>query len=688
MKGWLDKYQEGGKTNKWDNGLTAKQKAQLKVDRESAEKDIEGTALKALDQVMSYPQRKVTELITGTNQYPSEAMGITNPYGAFAVNAIADPVNLVGAGLLGKFAKNKAFKLNPRAFKPNPEAYYHRSPDLKQVINRETGMLQGFGKSEAGKAYSELAYGKGPEVVKNIGTTNEYISTINLKKPANSQLYFAKGTPLDYGRYNPSGQGYTGPYMIEAEGIPMGASTKGRRPKASPPKYIEGYATAHRPISADEVKFYKEHWWQGYKPIEVPKKEDGGWLDKYNDGGPIQPNYNDYSASAGPGFEGDGTFNKGRNYSPAWGGQFADGGELPNITVKGKRQPIVVTDPNDPRLKAYKDSLSLYNESKNAEAKIANVFASGYKKGGFNKSTVDKTIFEGKDIVVHPEKYTKREKGYIDSKLKKYNKKGIYGESYPGEKYLGTPQYPATIQNLIQYNTEDIKSKTPYIGSSETDINGLTQKERVQIANFANDALKKQYNIIKKTGYDPTYYIDNGERPPTLIFKKPTQPVVYQERVYQPEISELQDLQMKMPVNISLPELHRQARPNRITMGRPLFPGGPQTDYYTPIDEAGNVANSEDFKTSQFAMGGSLPGSVGFMYARTHDPAPSEGPYAKKTEPSAENGTEMRFYQEGLDFKPKTISRDGSQLVKLDQLTNFTNYNTKQPGGWLDKYES
>ena len=89
----------------------------------------------------------------------------------------------------------------------------------------------------------------------------------------------------------------------------------------------------------------------------------------------------------------------------------------------------------------------------------------------------------------------------------------------------------------------------------------------------------------------------------------------------------------------------------------------------------------------QFAMGGSLPGSVGFMYARTIDPAPSEGPYAKKTEPSAENGTEMRYYQDGLDFKPKTISRDGSQLVKLDQLTNFTNYNTKQPGGWLDKYE-
>ncbi len=60
------------------------------------------------------------------------------------------------------------------------------------------------------------------------------------------------------------------------------------------------------------------------------------------------------------------------------------------------------------------------------------------------------------------------------------------------------------------------------------------------------------------------------------------------------------------------------------------------------------------------AMGGSLPGSVGFTYARTQDPAPSNGKYAKKTKASAQNGQEMKFYQEGLDWKPKTISRDGS----------------------------
>ena len=63
----------------------------------------------------------------------------------------------------------------------------------------------------------------------------------------------------------------------------------------------------------------------------------------------------------------------------------------------------------------------------------------------------------------------------------------------------------------------------------------------------------------------------------------------------------------------------------------------------------------------QLAMGGSMPGAVGFTYARTVGAAPANGPYAKKTKASAQNGQEMKYYQEGLDFTPKTISQDGSR---------------------------
>lgn len=136
----------------------------------------------------------------------------------------------------------------------------------------------------------------------------------------------------------------------------------------------------------------------------------------------------------------------------------------------------------------------------------------------------------------------------------------------------------------------------------------------------------------------------------------------------------------------------------------------------------------------QFQMGGVLPGAAGHMYARIG--APSNGPYAKKTKASAKDGkvikddmgqwahpgeiTEINsnnITMEGVPydvlgisdigdvklmkpgknykFKGKKVTEypmaknginnlDAKPLVKLDQLTNFTNYNTKQPGGWLD----
>jgi len=62
-------------------------------------------------------------------------------------------------------------------------------------------------------------------------------------------------------------------------------------------------------------------------------------------------------------------------------------------------------------------------------------------------------------------------------------------------------------------------------------------------------------------------------------------------------------------------------------------------------------------------MGGSMPGSVGFTYARTKG-IPSNGPYAKKTMASAQNGHEMSFYQNGLDWTPRNISKQGSKIKK------------------------
>lgn len=140
----------------------------------------------------------------------------------------------------------------------------------------------------------------------------------------------------------------------------------------------------------------------------------------------------------------------------------------------------------------------------------------------------------------------------------------------------------------------------------------------------------------------------------------------------------------------------------------------------------------------EMAMGGSIPGSVGFTYARTNSPAPSNGKYAKKTMASAQDGevikddmgqwnhpgeiteigsnqitmqgvpypvlgvsdegdVQMMYPEEEYKFVGKKVTefpmakngirQEQKGLVNLDQLTNFTNYNTKQPGGWMDKYQ-
>ena len=85
--------------------------------------------------------------------------------------------------------------------------------------------------------------------------------------------------------------------------------------------------------------------------------KNGGWLDQYADGGTMQEhqeNYNDASVSLPEGFVGMGNDTSGRNYSPAWGGQFAEGGE-----IDPRKKPI---DPPTKRGAATRaDSLAVLN---------------------------------------------------------------------------------------------------------------------------------------------------------------------------------------------------------------------------------------------------------------------------------------------------------------------------------------
>ena len=304
-------------------------------------------------------------------------------------------------------------------------------------------------------------------------------------------------------------------------------------------------------------------------------------------------NYNDYSVSAPEGFVGEGYSNRGRNYSPAWGGQFADGGELPNVTVRGKRQPIVVTNPKDHKLKAYQDSLALYNEGeKNYKARLE-----FNKKNNIPKSSTRKWN--------DPINYDINKKG--DMQLSKIQP--IEGNGY---------WYNEKPDNVVGTN----------IPSRLTDNYGFR-------------------------------------------YKKPTQPVIYQKP--QPTPQSTIDFMEGNYAQEPITEVPQQFAPS---WGEVV---DPRTGYKHLTRQGTPMYPLVGQNVPEMAMGGSMPGAVGFTYARVAGSAPSKGNKRNqvyKTDASAQNGTEMRYYQEGLDFKPKTISEDGSNVAYADntRVGNLAKY--------------
>ena len=104
-----------------------------------------------------------------------------------------------------------------------------------------------------------------------------------------------------------------------------------------------------------------------------------------------------------------------------------------------------------------------------------------------------------------------------------------------------------------------------------------------------------------------------------------------------------------------------------------------------------------------FAMGGSLPGAVGFTYARTGG-IPSNGPYAKKTKASAQNGDkysknkeqvvnqlsnlpiyspDVRYSEYKGNVEDWKKNLEGVQIEENPNLSEVTGFDT--PGSYFDK---
>lgn len=414
------------------------------------------------------------------------------------------------------------------------------------------------------------------------------------------------------------------------------------------------------------------------------------WLDKYEQGGMVlkqktqdnygkKPNPNNVEASVGPNFVGLAYDTTGRNYSPAWGGQFQSGGFLQPISYKlPSRYRIPYAEPSTelatsigggPGEPAY--LIPTFKYGKPLQDPEAEYRKTGEHLGGPFKTYQEAEKWEQE--IRHP--YVEKGKP-IPTPLKRWGDMQSGGRlpiitNDPKDKRLKAYQDSLNLYN----KTKDIQNPKYYTDGDPSWNNWKgNRKDAERFMRRNNIDLDYEYYRTNKFPgkIQPIKTGDFGEGMAYPIYKKPTQPVEYKKleeiKPTQPtpkgskkyivngmEVSE-EDFLGSGPTTGGNKRIIYNT-PNKGTQKVLRLDGTPETDP-DKIRRALATANKDEM-----AMGGSLPGAVGFTYARVAGSAPSNGKYAKKTKASAQNGKEMKFYQEGLDFKPNSIAQDGGAIV-------------------------
>jgi hypothetical protein len=491
--------------------------------------------------------------------------------------------------------------------------------------------------------------------------------------------------------------------------------------------------------------------------------KDGGWLDNYGK----KPNPNEVDVSVGPGFVGMGNDTTGRNYSPAWGGQFQSGGFLQPISYKlPSRYRIPYAEPSTelatsiggekgepayliPTFKGGKDLKDPVAEYRKTGEHLGGPFKTWQEAEKWEQEIRHPYVEKGKPIPTPLKTWGDMQSGGRlpiitndpkDPKLKAYQDSlSLYSKSKKaiGRNAVSKKNTPVYIKKGVD-KKELSRDAYDFLRNQPIDISGRFDINMNPNENFPAPKVKQKIMPIGGIGINEGNSMGGWYN----IYKKPVQPVEYKK------LEEIKPTQTtptgskKYIVNgIEVSEEDFLGSGNttggskRIIYSTPKLKerkvlrldGTPETDP-DKIRRALATANKDNM-----AMGGSLPGAVGFTYARVAGSAPSNGKYAKKTKASAQNGKEMKFYQEGLDFKPKTISQNGSvikddmgqwahpgeiteigsneitmqgvdypvlgisdtgdtQMMYPDQDYKFdgnkvTEYPMMQEGGWLSKYQ-
>jgi hypothetical protein len=668
--GWLDQYQEGGvaKTDATRVAAPALKltKAQLEKNKainkqvmvntekvnakklaerkkavaESSEADIinpNGKRFAIGDKFRMFPNdvsgvgEMFDDYINPAVAIGNTASGLGNAMidrdaGALAIEAgVALGAGALGFDPLGGVMKAipNTYKINPWAFKANPEAYYRTigKEGYKDAINSR--VLRAPSTSRDGLAWY------------NRGTPHEYVKGSD---------YIAEVTNHNLFEKHP----YRHPdYAYSKENIPLG----------------------------DNTRLLKKDWLQGYKPVEIPKKENGGWLDEYNDGGPVQPNYNDYSVSAGPGFQGDGYSNVGRNYSPAWGGQFEDGGNLSFISNPKLRNMLEGYKPG------FMDSVGDYRlpggqiiplRDPSSEVSIS-------VGGGDGEPAYLIPSFKYGQPLQDPVQEFNMTEQYLGGPFKTVDDAETFRELRHQYVDKGQPlPSPIATSNMAMGG---------FIGGATQGIPGATGFMYARTGSIpSNGKYAKKTKASAQNGTEMKFYQEGLDFKPKSISRDGDN-IAYSD-------------------NTRVGNIPRYTRPSNYQGNQPDTLG---ENIFEIIDPSG-ISSWDDIYRSynKTGMSGQTAieafGAIPFLgkatkFGKAVDALSTGFAVNKRQKRNAKVAAELLKatgkYGPGLGrasdaaqaYAQRNDYEQGGQLTKLDQLSNFTNYNTKQPGSWLDKYQ-
>lgn len=571
-----------------------------------------GTPISA---VMSLPQLMGMKAFTGEMERPSEALDIKNPYGAMAVDAIADPANLIGVGELSglsKLGKEKALaklvaskesgllsrthKLNPWAFKPNPEAYY-------RGIGRtglDDALESGYLRANNNKLYGEDVY-MTPEfnMAKGQYSRNQPYSVGDIwgddwkmVDPTDSKSYIAE--------------------------IPKNKLTN--------PEVKGKLVTINKgPLPIDDVKLYKQDWLQGYKEVPKPASNFESEIDwaKWNkeipENSELIKEYNVIEKTS----KANGSWMKNPDGSAFQG--------TPEQFIQQNSENFKKAFPD------YYGS-KLHHRSKNEfdvfdENKFGSTDYGYHGKGIYTSEDARMTARYGDKPY---ELYVNSKNKGIDPDYNQFYKKNLMESLNTLEKkYLqdkSLPQdFPEHYPNIKEYNnTLD--------ANFEKDINQLIKNKKqlddYDLIKVGNEIVIPFDNIVKSAiGNNGMFDMANPN-----IYKAVVPGAIGLGAASQTE--------QKRDGGVIKDDMGQWAHPGEITE----INSNDITMEGVPYDVLG-ISDTGDTKLMKPGKNYKFKGKKVTEY------------------PMAKNGVNQQ---------------DEKSLQQLDQLTNFTNYNTKQPGGWLD----